>query len=109
MKKIQITFDAEGVEVLDELKEASGVTHYVDVLKNALGYYYWTLQQQKDGSNVTLNKIGAASTIISLFQKFEEASALERDFTTKDGIVYEPNDKESIVEEYKEAQEPTND
>lgn len=46
-QKICITFDEEGIAILDELQEAALSTDYTEVLKNALGYYYWTLQQQK--------------------------------------------------------------
>lgn len=51
-KQINIKFDNEAIDVLKELKKYSDAESYVDVIRNALGFYHWVCVQEKDGLQI---------------------------------------------------------
>lgn len=58
-KKIQVNFDDQALEVLEDLKDATHGT-YGEVIRNAIGLYEWARQECEQGRTIGTIENGRA-------------------------------------------------
>lgn len=51
-KKVQVYFDERALEIINELKEASGSQSMAEVIRDALGLYNWVLKMHNQGYSI---------------------------------------------------------
>jgi hypothetical protein len=47
--RIQIEIDDTGSDVLDRIKQSTGVTTYKDIFNNAITLFEWAIRQREEG------------------------------------------------------------
>jgi hypothetical protein len=47
--RIQIEVDENGIQVLDSIKQATGVNTYKDIFNNAITLFEWAIRQRVEG------------------------------------------------------------
>ncbi|MGH9453393.1 MAG: hypothetical protein ACRD2O_05430 [Terriglobia bacterium] len=47
--RIQLDFDEDGVNLINEIKESTGLSTYKDVFNNALTLFEWAIRQGQKG------------------------------------------------------------
>jgi hypothetical protein len=68
-KKVQVSFDASALEIIERLRVASGATSMAEVLRAALGFYDWAHEQIEAGYAVGAYKAGEPAKEVALFMK----------------------------------------
>src|SRR5687767_3226700 len=65
--KLQITFHPEEVAAIEALKRATGAqTTAAEIIRFALGFYYWAQQQRKAGLNIGTLRNGKVIAQVTL-------------------------------------------
>ncbi len=68
-KQINIKFDDEAIDVLEELKNHSDAESYIDVIRNALGFCHWVLEKQK--KNLSFTVVDENGDLVEAFNVFK--------------------------------------
>lgn len=55
-RKIEISFDADALRVIEELKKVSGKKTTIEVLNDALSLYYWAQTETNQGNAIYSTK-----------------------------------------------------
>ena len=64
-KKLQVNFDEGAMQIIENLKKATGGTA-ADVIRDALGFYEWARQQRENGLVVGTIRNGRAESEVLL-------------------------------------------
>jgi len=83
-KRIQFDFSGEALQELDQLRALTGFSSRADLIRHALRFLHWTVQQTKSGNvSLVLSKDGVQREVLFPFWGAEfPAAEKENEVTT---------------------------
>ena len=66
-RRLQFDFDEVAVKELDELREATALPNRAELIRHALQFLQWTLDETRKGSTLLLEKDGNLRQVIFPF------------------------------------------